>query len=147
MNAPHRSRVTHPGLRVVCAGLGVTFLLLGAVGLFLPLLPTTPFVLLAAACFARASRRLDAWLHNHALLGPVIAAWREHRAMPANAKHLAYLMLAAGWAMSLALLESDTLRLALSGLYAVLALALLQVPVRTAGHEAEGCDRSGQPGL
>lgn len=132
MNNSHPSRATHPGLRVVCAGLGVTFLVLGVVGIFLPLLPTTPFVLLAAACFARASHRLDAWLHHHALLGPVIAAWREHRAMPANAKRLAYFMLAAGWLLSLTLLQGTVLRLALSGLYLVLALALWRVPVRGA---------------
>ncbi|BDY03318.1 YbaN family protein [Ferrimonas sp. YFM] len=62
------------GLGTLCAGLGL-------VGMFLPLLPTVPFLLLAAACFSRSSARMQAWLFNHRLLGPVIRNYLERRGL------------------------------------------------------------------
>jgi uncharacterized membrane protein YbaN (DUF454 family) len=59
---------------------------LGAVGVFLPLLPTTPFLLLAAACFLRSSDRLHTWLLNHPWFGSYIRNYREHRAITLRAK-------------------------------------------------------------
>lgn len=50
---------------------------LGVVGIFLPLLPTVPFMILAAYCFARSSPRLERWLLDHPRFGPHIVAWRE----------------------------------------------------------------------
>lgn len=88
-------------LRLVFAGLGGVFLILGIAGIFLPLLPTTPFLLLAAACFARASRRLHGWLLNHATFGPIVLEWREHRAMPWRAKQVAMLLLAVSMSSSI----------------------------------------------
>ena len=73
---------------------GVLALLLGLLGIVLPLLPTTPFVLLAAWCFARASRRCEAWLLGHRLFGPIVRDWRERRAVPLRAKQLATLTMA-----------------------------------------------------
>ncbi|MDN3923118.1 YbaN family protein [Roseateles violae] len=73
---------------------GVLSLLLGIIGIFLPLLPTTPFVLLAAWCFARGSRRCEAWLLQHRVFGPLVRDWRERRAVPLRAKQLATLMMA-----------------------------------------------------
>jgi uncharacterized protein len=71
------------------AALGTLALGLGIVGLFVPLLPTTPFVLAAAACYARSSRRLHAWLVGHRHLGPYLRAFEEGRGLPRRAKALA----------------------------------------------------------
>lgn len=59
---------------------------LGIIGIFLPLLPTTPFLLLAAACFFRSSPRLYQWLLRHKHLGPYVRNFREHKAIPLRAK-------------------------------------------------------------
>ena len=65
---------------------GVLSVGLGTLGIFVPLLPTTPFLLLAAACFVRSSDRLHLWLMNHRVYGPSIRGYREHRALPASSK-------------------------------------------------------------
>jgi uncharacterized membrane protein YbaN (DUF454 family) len=67
---------------------GLTSLGVGAVGVFVPLLPTTPFLLLAAACFLRSSDRLYQWLMNHRIFGSYIRNYREHRAMSITSKIL-----------------------------------------------------------
>ncbi len=59
---------------------------LGIIGIFLPLLPTTPFLLLAAACYIRSSRRFYEWLVNNRWLGRYIRDYREKRGVPAAAK-------------------------------------------------------------
>jgi uncharacterized membrane protein YbaN (DUF454 family) len=59
---------------------------LGAIGAVLPLLPTVPFVILAAFCFARSSPRLEAWLLNHPIFGRHIVAWRTRGAITRRAK-------------------------------------------------------------
>jgi len=66
---------------------------LGIAGIFLPLLPTTPFVLLAAFCFGKASPELHARLLAHPKLGPPVRNWQERRVIPLSAKLLATLML------------------------------------------------------
>ena len=62
---------------------------LGAIGAFLPLLPTVPFLLLAAFCFARSSERVHQWLLNHPRFGPPIADWRRNGAIRRRVKWLA----------------------------------------------------------
>jgi uncharacterized membrane protein YbaN (DUF454 family) len=69
--------------------MGHASLAVGFVGIFVPLLPTTPFVLLAAVCYSRGSDRFHTWLHQHPRFGPMIIAWREHRAIGARAKVVA----------------------------------------------------------
>jgi uncharacterized membrane protein YbaN (DUF454 family) len=72
---------------------GAISLALGIVGIFLPVLPTTPFVLLAAFCFSRGSRRAEDWLLNHPRLGPMVRDWRATRAVPLRAKQIATVMM------------------------------------------------------
>jgi uncharacterized membrane protein YbaN (DUF454 family) len=68
---------------------GTVSLALGLVGVVLPGLPTTPFVLLAAACYAKASPRLHGWLLNHRFLGPMVRDWEQHRSLTRRTKTVA----------------------------------------------------------
>ena len=65
---------------------GILSLGLGVLGILLPGLPTTPFILLTAACFAKASPRLHVWLQNHRYLGPMVRDWEAHRSLPKKVK-------------------------------------------------------------
>lgn len=73
-------------MKIFLAILGGIALALGIVGIFLPLLPTTPFLLLAAALWVRSSPRLYAWLLSHRCFGEYIRNFRENRAIPLRAK-------------------------------------------------------------
>lgn len=99
---------------------GLTAVALGVVGIVVPLLPTTPFLLLAAFCFDRGSPKLHAWLVNHAHLGPIIENWNTHGAVPTSAKIFAVVF------MSAVLLAGVyfTLPLWVLGLQAVIFLAV-----------------------
>ena len=74
--------------------MGLVFLLLGGIGVVLPLLPTTPFVLLAAACFARSSPRMHRWLINSELFGPMLLDWDANRCVSYKVKALSLCMMA-----------------------------------------------------
>ena len=73
---------------------GIVAMALGLLGLVLPLLPTTSFLLLATFCFARSSPALHDWIIHHPRLGPPIADWHTHRAISRKAKIAAIAMLA-----------------------------------------------------
>lgn len=73
-------------MRLVFLILGWFFVALGVIGAFLPILPTTPFLLLAVGCFARSSPKLEAWLMNHKTFGPPLKNWRERGAISKRAK-------------------------------------------------------------
>ena len=83
--------------------LGLLALALGALGVILPLLPTTPFVLLAAFAFARSSDRWHAWLLGHRIFGPLIEDWQSHGAIDRRTKIIAVLSIVAVFGVSLAL--------------------------------------------
>ena len=72
--------------RVAYVAAGALCVALGALGAFLPGLPTTPFLLLAAACFAKGSKRAHAWLLRNRLLGPIIRTWENERAVTLRTK-------------------------------------------------------------
>ena len=111
---------------------GVISLVLAVLGVVLPVLPTTPFVLLAAACFARSSERLHAWLLAHRVAGPVIRDWNEHRSMRPGTKRAAYALMALSFGISIAVMPSGWHRLMLAAVGIALAVWLWRIPVRNA---------------
>lgn len=86
-------------MRGAWLALGFLFVVLGFIGVLLPLVPTTIFLILAAGCFARSSPRLEAWLLTHARFGPTIRAWREDGAIGPRAKLTACLGIALGYVL------------------------------------------------
>ena len=84
------------GFGLVCVGIG-------GVGIFVPLLPTTPFVLLAAVAFAKSSERLHCWLLNHRVFGRLIRNWRDHGAISRPTKWVSGLSMIAILLISVAL--------------------------------------------
>lgn len=97
---------------------GVLALVLGILGIFLPLLPTTPFLLLASWCFARGSERLHGWLLSHRVFGEYLRNFEAGRGIPLKAKIVATAML---WLSLLLAMRRllDTDRLALAGVLLV----------------------------
>lgn len=79
--------------------LGFILMGVGFVGIFVPLLPTLDFMLLALACFARSSPRLEGWLLDHPRFGPGLRAWRTGGAVPRRAKIAACIGMAIGFAL------------------------------------------------
>lgn len=72
---------------------GFVALLLGAIGVVLPLLPTTPFVLVAAFFFSKGSEKMHQWLLNQKNFGPMIRAWEKYRVIPYKAKLVSTVMM------------------------------------------------------
>lgn len=106
-------------------------MLLGLIGVFLPLLPTTPFLLLATACFVRSSPRMHARLLAHPRLGPFLEQWRRERTIPRVAKRRAYLLVSACFVLSIAVADGLTIRLVLGALGLGLLLFLSRLRTET----------------
>lgn len=73
-------------LKILYVTTGFLSLLAGIIGLFLPVIPTTPFVLLAAGCFLKGSKRLYAWITAHRIFGPPIDRWCRYHAVSRRTK-------------------------------------------------------------
>lgn len=89
------------GRRIALVVIGTVALALGVIGIVVPVLPTTPFLLLAAACYARSSERLHRWLMNNRYLGEPIRDYRDRRAVKLHVKLYALVVLWAGIALSI----------------------------------------------
>jgi uncharacterized membrane protein YbaN (DUF454 family) len=101
---------------------------LGFVGVFLPLVPTTPFLLLALWCFARSSPAVHDWVVNHRLLGPYVRDWQRDGSIPLTAKIAAIVMMTASL-MWLAL-ASNAPRVAVLATAAVLLVVAVYIVTR-----------------
>jgi uncharacterized membrane protein YbaN (DUF454 family) len=127
----HRLLARSRGLRIVWIVLGWMALLAGLIGIFLPVLPTTPFILLSAACFARGSARFYFWLYEHRVFGPVLQDWQNHRAIPLRAKQLGIGMMWVSMAFSAYLFRENTpVLVALMMTAIIVTIILLRIPTR-----------------
>ena len=112
--------------------LGCACFALGVVGAFVPLLPTTPFLLLAAACWARSSQRFHDWLLAHRVFGPTLRSWRAHRALPPGVKGKAIALLVVVMGSSAFVVTHPAARWVMAAVGVCLVIFLARLPVREA---------------
>ncbi len=91
--------------RVVIYILGVIFFVTGVIGIFLPLLPTTPFILLAVGCFAKSSPTLHQKIMDHRYFGPMINDWQQHRCIPKKVKIKATFLIILSFSVSIIIVK------------------------------------------
>ncbi|ODS24860.1 hypothetical protein AB835_00930 [Candidatus Endobugula sertula] len=120
--------------------IGLLSLALGTLGAFLPILPTTVFVLIAAWCFAKSSPRLYQWLLNNHLFGPIIQQWEIHHCIPPRICLMIIAMVLIFGTISLMLLESLALKILLVvlltvGIYNVHSFKRQPAKVKTTHHK------------
>jgi len=108
-------------------GAGTLALVAGCIGIVVPVLPTTPFLLLAAGCYLRSSRRLYVWLTGHRVFGGLIRNYIEHRAIALKAKVFAIVMLWAAIIISIIMVDMLWLRLLLAAIAAGVTIHLLLI--------------------
>ena len=125
-------------MRAIYMLAGLVMTALGIVGAFLPILPTTPFLLVAVWCFSRSSPRLEHWLLNHRTLGPPLANWRREGAIAARTKVLAVSLIIASYGFFYYRAQpSPLLALAVAAILSASALFILTrpQPKRSAGRD------------
>ena len=128
----HDSRL----VRALYLTVGFAAVILGVVGIVLPVLPTTPFLLLAAACFARSSQHFHDKLLANRFAGPIIREWIEHRSIRRPVKRWVYVLLALSFGSSILLMPSVWHQVMLAALGIILAAFIWRIPVRDAGVQA-----------
>ncbi len=107
---------------------GLLALMLGIIGIFVPLLPTTPFLLLAAACFARRSTRMHGWLLGHPVFGKFLSDYEQGKGIPARAKVLALLMMWTSLLVAMWRIDAWTVRVLFAMIGAGVSFYLLRLP-------------------
>lgn len=108
--------------------IGLCSLLLGIVGIALPLLPTVPFILLAAFCFARSSQRLHQWLMAHPWFADALNNWHQQRAIRRGLKRKAMLVTSISFLASISLVPLLWVKFVLLGLALVLLTFMWRIP-------------------
>lgn len=129
--------------RMAYAGAGLIALGLGLLGVVLPGLPTTPFILLAAACFARSSQRMHDWLLTNRVTGPMLRDWVRHRSLPRRVRWVAIGSMTAMITLSIWILRDQPwLQWVLVVAGVIGAWSVLRIPLReqTVRDEAANAD-------
>lgn len=125
-------------IRWVFLVLGSLFLLIGVIGIFVPLLPTAPFVLLAAGCYARGSERLYGWLLYQPTLGPTVREWQAHRCIPYRTKCYAIGLMTLTIGISIVwFVRPLALQLGVAAFGFALAIWMYRIPSRDRGSVAQ----------
>ena len=101
---------------------------LGFAGVFLPLVPTTPFLLLATWCFLRSSPKLHAWLLRNPWFGPYLRQWNESRTVPRRAKLAAIVIVLVTFGVSVAIVDETWQRGLLLSLGAIVLFVTSRLP-------------------
>ena len=115
--------------RIILIIIGWLAVALGTLGVFLPLLPTTPFILLAAWCFARSSPRFHHWLLYRSWFGGYLRHWQKYRALPPGATPPAVAMILLTFAISLWLVNLTWVRILLLIILTCLLIFMWRIPV------------------
>ena len=116
-------------MKIIMVGAGWLCVVLGVVGIFLPLLPTTPFLLLAAWLFARSSERFHEWLVTHSTLGPILSAWQNGEGMERSLRRRVITVLWLSMLLSMAIVAKWWAVLMLSAIATGVTIFLLRQPV------------------
>jgi len=119
-----------PLVRALYLGAGILALALGALGVVLPILPTTPFILLAAGCFARGSERFHKKLLANRIAGPIIRDWCLYQSIPRQAKRWAFLLMALSFGSSIFIVPEVWQKVMLVVIGSILAFYVWRIPIR-----------------
>ncbi|WP_221071242.1 YbaN family protein [Vibrio alfacsensis] len=104
-------------------------LILGILGIALPLLPTTPFILLASACFMRGSPAFHSWLHEHKTFGPILKNWHNNRAVTRKVKQRGAVFIVLSFCLSIVVVPLLWVKIALLVMLIVLLSWFIRLPV------------------
>ncbi|TVP52153.1 MAG: DUF454 domain-containing protein [Halomonas sp.] len=115
-------------IRIFWVGLAGLSFSIGVLGIFLPLLPTTVFMLMAVYCASKGSPRFEAWIRSRHYVGPLLVNWEQERAIPRRAKFLAVCTIALSALITAWTLGPGWLRWAVVALLALIALWLATRP-------------------
>ncbi len=122
---------------------GFTCVALGGLGVVLPVLPTTPFLLVAAACFAKSSQRFHAWLLNSPLFGAIIQRWETERCIDPKVKRWAMFVVVVTFSFSIYVLDQQALRLFLLLMLTACLICISRLPVVPRGQANKSASMGG----
>jgi len=110
--------------------LGWLSLITGIIGIYLPLLPTTPLVLLAAWCFSKSSKRFHSWLINHKFFGPIVRDWQSEDGIPKRSRNRAIIFMWLGMSISMLIVYRFWATVGLISIGVCVSIYLLRLPLR-----------------
>ena len=119
------------GKRLLLLILGWLSLITGIIGAFLPLLPTTPLVLLAAWCFSKSSERFHTWLIEHKYFGPIVRDWQSADGIPRRARNRAIIFMWLGMAISILIVSRFWATIGLVVIGLCVSTYLMRMPIRS----------------
>lgn len=118
-------------MKTIIASLGVISLIVGVIGIFVPLLPTVPFVLLSAYLFAKSSTKMHNWIMNHKTFGKYIQNYQEDKSIPLQVKVMSIIMLWSSMSISIFFLLENRLELQLLLLTITIAISTFLIRMKT----------------